>query len=96
MADGGAAALMLMGLIGVWAVGVFRVKTADGKDGYNAVQLGFDEGRMRRKRTRRAGSDFQEWIKYDLEYVERHNWWLDLKIIFKTAMIMLGKVTRSD
>jgi lipopolysaccharide/colanic/teichoic acid biosynthesis glycosyltransferase len=48
------------------------------------------------KRTRRAGSDFQEWIKYDLEYVERHNWWLDLKIIFKTAMIMLGKVTRSD
>jgi sulfatase modifying factor 1 len=30
MADGGAAALMLMGLIGVWAVGVFRVKTADG------------------------------------------------------------------
>jgi lipopolysaccharide/colanic/teichoic acid biosynthesis glycosyltransferase len=48
------------------------------------------------KRTRRAGSDFQEWIKYDLEYVERHNWRLDLKIIFQTVAIMLGKVTRSD
>ena len=25
------------------------------------------------KRTRRTGSDFQEWIKYDIEYVERHS-----------------------
>lgn len=48
------------------------------------------------KRTRRAGSDFQEWIKYDLEYVERHNWWLDLKIIGKTVENMLGKFSRSD
>jgi lipopolysaccharide/colanic/teichoic acid biosynthesis glycosyltransferase len=48
------------------------------------------------KRTRRAGSDFQEWIKYDLEYVEKRNWWLDLKIIWQTVMNILGKVSRSD
>jgi lipopolysaccharide/colanic/teichoic acid biosynthesis glycosyltransferase len=47
------------------------------------------------KRTRRAGTDFQEWIKYDIEYVEKRNWWLDLKIIFNTAMQILRKVTRS-
>jgi lipopolysaccharide/colanic/teichoic acid biosynthesis glycosyltransferase len=48
------------------------------------------------KRTRRAGSDFQEWIKYDLEYVERRSWWLDMKIIWKTIESMLGKMSRSD
>ncbi len=48
------------------------------------------------KRTRRTGSDFQEWIKYDLEYVERRNWWLDMKIIWQTIMNILGKVSRAD
>ncbi|HXE55429.1 MAG TPA: sugar transferase, partial [Tepidisphaeraceae bacterium] len=47
------------------------------------------------KRTRRRGSDFQEWIKYDIEYVEKRTFWLDLVIIFKTLSIMLGKVSRS-
>lgn len=47
------------------------------------------------KRTRRAGSDFQEWIKYDLEYVEKRNWGLDLLIIWKTVSTLLGKVSRS-
>ena len=42
------------------------------------------------------GSDFQEWIKYDLEYVERRSTWLDLQIFFKTIAILLGKVIRSD
>ncbi len=46
-------------------------------------------------RTRRAGSDFQEWIKYDLEYVENRSWWLDLKIIWKTIATILGKASRS-
>lgn len=48
------------------------------------------------KRTRRAGSDFQEWIKYDLEYVESRSTWLDFTIIFKTISNVLGKLTRSD
>lgn len=46
------------------------------------------------KRTRRTGSDFQEWIKYDIEYVERHSLWLDLTIIFQTVSAVLGKISR--
>src|SRR5205814_4674519 len=40
------------------------------------------------RRTRRAGSDFQEWIKYDIEYVETRTWWRDMIIIAKTIMII--------
>jgi lipopolysaccharide/colanic/teichoic acid biosynthesis glycosyltransferase len=47
------------------------------------------------KRTRRSGSDFQEWIKYDIEYVEKRTFWMDLAIIFRTVSIMFGKVSRS-
>jgi lipopolysaccharide/colanic/teichoic acid biosynthesis glycosyltransferase len=41
-------------------------------------------------RTRRLGMDFQEWIKYDLEYVERMGPRLDFKIICQTIRILLG------
>lgn len=47
------------------------------------------------KRTRRAGTDFQEWIKYDIEYVETRTFWLDLKIIWKTFAEIFTKVSRS-
>ncbi|HEY2588153.1 MAG TPA: sugar transferase [Tepidisphaeraceae bacterium] len=47
------------------------------------------------KRTRRTGTDFQEWIKYDIEYVEKRTFWLDLAICFRTFSVMLGKVSRS-
>jgi lipopolysaccharide/colanic/teichoic acid biosynthesis glycosyltransferase len=46
------------------------------------------------RRTRRAGSDFQEWIKYDIEYVETRTWWLDMKIIWKTFETIIRKGTR--
>ena len=46
------------------------------------------------KRTRRAGSDFQEWIRYDLEYVEKRSWWMDLHIIWQTIAGILGKVSQ--
>jgi len=46
------------------------------------------------RRTRRAGSDFQEWIKYDIEYVETRTWWLDLVIIWKTFETIIRKGTR--
>jgi lipopolysaccharide/colanic/teichoic acid biosynthesis glycosyltransferase len=36
------------------------------------------------KRTRRSGMDFQEWIRFDIEYVENVSWWLDLWIIGQT------------
>ena len=47
------------------------------------------------KRTRRAGADFQEWIKYDIEYVERRTFWLDLLIIWKTVSNVFFKLSRN-
>ena len=47
------------------------------------------------RRTRRAGSDFQEWIKYDIEYVENRSWWLDFVIIWKTVSTIFGKVSKN-
>ena len=46
------------------------------------------------RRTRNRGSDFQEWIKYDIEYVENMSLWLDLKIIYKTIEQVVHKGTR--
>ena len=46
-------------------------------------------------RTRRAGADFQEWIKYDIEYVENRTLRLDLMIILKTVLVLLRRVSRS-
>jgi lipopolysaccharide/colanic/teichoic acid biosynthesis glycosyltransferase len=37
-------------------------------------------------RTRRAGLDFQEWIRYDIQYVERMSLRLDLWIILRTFL----------
>lgn len=41
------------------------------------------------ERTRAPGEDFQEWIKYDIDYVRRASFWLDLKICFKTVRNLL-------
>jgi lipopolysaccharide/colanic/teichoic acid biosynthesis glycosyltransferase len=41
------------------------------------------------KRTRERGLDFQEWIKFDLEYAERCSWPLDLWIVWKTILLLL-------
>ncbi len=40
-------------------------------------------------RTRAPGKDFQEWIQYDIEYVERKSPLLDLRIFVQTIMNML-------
>ena len=37
------------------------------------------------ERTRAPGQDFQEWIRYDIEYVRKASFGLDIRIIFKTA-----------
>jgi lipopolysaccharide/colanic/teichoic acid biosynthesis glycosyltransferase len=42
------------------------------------------------KRTRKAGQDFQEWIRYDIEYVENATFWLDVVIIFRTVTSIIG------
>jgi lipopolysaccharide/colanic/teichoic acid biosynthesis glycosyltransferase len=39
-------------------------------------------------RTRQPGHDFQEWIKYDLEYVNQMSWLLDLHIICRTLRLV--------
>lgn len=40
-------------------------------------------------RSRAEGLDFQEWIRYDIEYVENLTWQLDLWILWRTALKML-------
>jgi lipopolysaccharide/colanic/teichoic acid biosynthesis glycosyltransferase len=43
-------------------------------------------------RRREPGEDFQEWIKYDIEYVRRASLWFDLRILWRTArMLMFGR-----
>jgi len=42
-------------------------------------------------RTREEGKDFQEWIKYDIEYVQKACFRLDLWIIWKTFWYCLGR-----
>src|SRR5690606_4429200 len=41
------------------------------------------------KRSRAQGLDFQEWIRYDIEYVENMSWKLDLWIIWQTLLHLL-------
>ncbi len=43
------------------------------------------------RRTRAAGEDFQEWIKYDIEYVQRASFLLDIKILFKTFGVLIDR-----
>lgn len=43
------------------------------------------------KRTRKAGLDFQEWIRYDIEYVDNASFWLDLKIVASTVVMISRK-----
>lgn len=43
------------------------------------------------KRTRESGLDFQEWIKYDIEYVGTRSFSLDLWIIWRTVCLIFKK-----
>jgi lipopolysaccharide/colanic/teichoic acid biosynthesis glycosyltransferase len=45
------------------------------------------------RRTRQSGLDFQEWIKYDIEYIENAGWRMDLLILWQTigAVLKLEK-----
>ncbi len=49
------------------------------------------------ERTREPGRDFQEWIRFDIEYVNRASLWLDIRICFKTiANIVSRRGSRSN
>ncbi len=41
-------------------------------------------------RSREAGKDFQEWIRYDITYVEKLSWRMDLRIIAGTIGMFMG------
>lgn len=44
------------------------------------------------KRSREPGKDFQEWIRYDIRYVENMSWKLDLYILLQTLRVCFGSV----
>ncbi len=43
-------------------------------------------------RTRAPNADFQEWIRYDLDYVRRENWRLDMWIVYRTIRGVLAPI----
>ena len=43
------------------------------------------DGLWQIERTRAPGIDFQEWVRYDLEYVQRMSVLTDLKIMLRTV-----------
>ena len=45
-------------------------------------------------RTRRPNIDFQEWIRFDIEYVQKRSWRLDLWIIIRTFRKILSQSNR--
>jgi lipopolysaccharide/colanic/teichoic acid biosynthesis glycosyltransferase len=39
-------------------------------------------------RSRKPGLDFQEWIRFDIQYTERQSWRLDLWIIWRAVLLI--------
>lgn len=39
----------------------------------------------------RGGEDFDEWLRWDIRYLERRSLWLDLMILFKTFTSVFGQ-----
>ena len=38
----------------------------------------------------RNNIDFEDWMKLDIKYVEERNFWIDIKLIFKTVFVLFG------
>ena len=38
----------------------------------------------------RNNIDFEDWMKLDVKYVNERNFWIDIKLIFKTVWVLLG------
>lgn len=43
----------------------------------------------------RNNIEFNEWMKLDIKYVRERNFWLDLKLIFKTFFVLFGDKSAS-
>jgi lipopolysaccharide/colanic/teichoic acid biosynthesis glycosyltransferase len=39
---------------------------------------------------RNAVNDFDDWVRMDIEYIEHWSFWLDLKILFRTAWVVVA------
>ena len=42
-------------------------------------------------RKKRDDVPFREWVALDVEYIQKRSVWMDLKLIFKTAFVMISK-----
>ena len=42
-------------------------------------------------RKKRDDGPFREWVAMDVEYIQKRSVWMDLKLIFKTAFVMISK-----
>ena len=38
----------------------------------------------------RNSIDFEDWMKLDIKYVRERNFWLDIKLILKTILVLFG------
>ena len=38
----------------------------------------------------RNNIDFEDWMKLDVKYVDERNFWIDIKLIFKTVFVLFG------
>ena len=38
----------------------------------------------------RNNIDFEDWMKLDIKYVDERNFWIDIKLIFKTVLVLFG------
>lgn len=43
----------------------------------------------------RNNIEFQEWMRLDIKYVRERNFWIDLKLIFKTFFVLFGDESAS-
>ena len=42
-------------------------------------------------RGRNQITDFKDWVRLDLEYIDNWSLWLDIKILFKTIGVVFGQ-----
>jgi len=67
---------------------------AEWRDARLSVRPGIT-GLWQVRRTRLRGRDFQEWIRYDIQYVDTMNWRMDIKLIWQTILVVLQRAMRS-
>ena len=45
---------------------------------------------------RNTVSDFDDWVRMDIEYIENWSFWLDLKILARTAGVVVAGTGRGE